>query len=64
MERFWNTKRNVMSKFKSENLSSEEAFWVMWYFLKEHYDLSNNTFDVSDILGASQPIDWNGRFLE
>ena len=53
-----------MSKFKSENLSSEEAFWVMWYFLKEHYDLSNNTFDVSDILGASQPIDWNGSGIK
>ena len=53
-----------MNEFSIEKLSAEEAFWVMWYFLKEHYDLSNNTFDVSDILGASQPIDWNGRFLE
>ena len=31
-----------MTKFKEDNLSNEEAFWVMFYFLKEHYELSEN----------------------
>ena len=53
-----------MTEFKSENLSSEDAFWVMVYFLKEHYELSENTFDVSDILSASEPMDWNGTGIK
>jgi len=53
-----------MTKFKDENLSNEEAFWVMYYFLKEHYELSENTFDVSDILSASEPMDWDGTGIK
>ena len=49
-----------MTKFNKESFSNEEAFWIMWYFLKEQFDLSNNTFDVSDILGACEPMDWDG----
>jgi len=45
-----------MIKFKEAQLTSEDAFWVMFYCLKEHYDLSGGTFDVSDILSASEPI--------
>ena len=45
-----------MTAFKNRNLSAEEAFWVMYYFLEEHYSLSNGTFDVSDVLSASEPI--------
>jgi hypothetical protein len=51
-------------EFTTDNLSSEDAFWVMWYFLQEHYELSENTFDVSDILSASQPMDWNGSGIK
>lgn len=45
-----------MLTFKDETLTAEDAFWVMWYFLKEHYDLSGGAFDISDILSASEPI--------
>jgi len=53
-----------MTEFKTESLSSEEAFWVMFYFLQEHYELSENTFDVSDILSASEPMDWDGSGIK
>ena len=49
----------------SDNLITEqEAFWVMFYFLKEHYELSGGEFDVSDIQSASQPFEFdeNGHF--
>lgn len=49
-----------MTDFNNEKLSSEDAFWVMFYFLQAHYELSENTFDVSDILSASEPMDWHG----
>lgn len=48
-----------MIDFSKEQLTAEEAFWVMFYFLKEHYDLSEGTFDVSDILSASEPVEFN-----
>ena len=48
-----------MEQFIKANLNSEEAFWVMWYFLQEHYDLSGGTFDVSDILSASEPMEFD-----
>jgi hypothetical protein len=48
-----------MIKFKGTTLSSEDAFWVMWYFLKEHYDSSSGQFDVSDILSASEPTEFD-----
>ena len=47
-----------MVHFKNTSLSSEDAFWVMWYFLKEHYELSGGKFDISDILSASQPMEF------
>ena len=50
-----------MEQFKNANLSGEDAFWVMWYFLKEHYDLSGGKFDVSDILSASEPMEFNSN---
>lgn len=53
-----------MVDFKNENLTSEDAFWVMFYFLQEHYELSENTFDISDILSASEPMDWNGTGIK
>ena len=53
-----------MAEFKDDKLTSEDAFWVMFYFLQEHYELSENTFDVSDILSASEPMDWNGTGIK
>ncbi len=53
-----------MIDFTTDKLSSEDAFWVMWYFLQEHYELSENTFDVSDILSASEPMDWDGSGIK
>ena len=39
-----------------EHLSLEDAFWVTWYYLKNIYDTNNGTFDLSDILSASEPF--------
>lgn len=47
--------------FKSETLTAEESFWVMYYFLEEHYTLSGGQFDVSDILSASEPIGFDDK---
>ena len=49
----------MMTEFKKDNLTTEEAFWVMRYFLQEHYELSDNTFEVCDILSATEPLDWD-----
>lgn len=43
-------------RFAQTDLTAEEAFWVMWYFLEENHQLSQGTFDVSDILSASEPV--------
>jgi hypothetical protein len=43
-------------EFSKDTLTAEESFWVMWYFLRENHDLSDGTFDVSDILSASEPV--------
>ncbi|MGV3612783.1 MAG: hypothetical protein ACO1N0_17615 [Fluviicola sp.] len=53
-----------MIEFSKEQLSAEEAFWVMWYFLDRHYELAGGEFDLSDILSASQPFEFddNGHF--
>ena len=50
--------------FANTKLTEEEAFWVMRYFLQEHYDLSGGQFDISDILSATQPFEFdeNGNF--
>jgi hypothetical protein len=52
------------NKFSDDTLTEEEAFWVMWYFLQGHYELSGGQFDLSDILSASQPFEFddNGHF--
>ena len=46
--------------FNKETLTSEDGFWTMFYFLKEHYDLAGGEFDLSDILSACEPMDWSG----
>lgn len=50
--------------FSNKTLTEEEAFWVMYYFLEGHYELSGGQFDVSDILSGSQPFEFddNGHF--
>jgi len=53
-----------MTEFRSDNLTAEDGFWVMWYFLEKHYELSNSTFDVSDILSAAEPVDWDGSGIK
>jgi hypothetical protein len=52
------------NKFSNDTLTEEEAFWVMWYFLEGHYELAGGQFDLSDILSASQPFEFddNGHF--
>jgi len=45
--------------FSNNSLTEEDAFWVMRYFLHEHYDLSGGQFDVSDILSATQPFEFD-----
>ena len=44
------------NNFAYSNLTEEEAFWIMWYFLDGHYQLADGEFDLSDILSASQPF--------
>jgi cobyric acid synthase len=53
-----------MTEFSKETLTEEEAFWVMFYFLEGHYEISGGQFDISDILSASQPFEFdkNGHF--
>ena len=50
--------------FTHNNLTEEEAFWVMHYFLNGHYELAGGEFDLSDILSATQPFEFddNGHF--
>jgi len=52
------------NEFSTNTLREEEAFWVMHYFLKGHYELAGGEFDLSDILSASQPFEFDnkGRF--
>lgn len=52
------------TSFTSDRFTEEEAFWIMWYFLEGHYELSGGQFDVSDILSACQPFEFteNGHF--
>lgn len=49
-------------EFIKSSLTVEESFWVMFYFLEKHYTLSEGTFDVSDILSASIPFNWMGKY--
>ena len=49
------------NEFSSGKLTEEEAFWVMYYFLQGHYALSHGQFDVSDILSASQPFEFDSK---
>jgi hypothetical protein len=52
------------NSFAYSNLTEEEAFWVMWYFLNGHYELAGGEFNLSDILSASQSFEFdeNGHF--
>ena len=47
--------------FVNEQLTAEESFWVMFYFLEGHYELSGGHFDLSDILSASQPFEFDEK---
>lgn len=45
-----------MKDIMKESLSLEDAFWVTWYYLENIYDANDGTFDLSDILSASEPL--------
>jgi hypothetical protein len=49
------------NEFSKEMLTEEEAFWVMFYFLDGHYKLSDGQFELSDILSASQPFEFDEK---
>jgi len=51
----------IENKFSNDTLTEEDAFWVMWYFLQEHYELSGGEFNLSDILSASQPFEFDEK---
>src|SRR5690606_36729727 len=52
------------NSFTDSNLTEEEACWVMRYFLDGHYELVGGEFDLTDILSATQPFEFddNGHF--
>lgn len=51
------TKKKVSEAgFNSGTLTTEEGFWVMWYFIEEVYKVTHGQFDLTDILTASQPV--------
>lgn len=41
---------------KDESLSAEEAFWVMWYFIQDTYELTDGDIEVSEILSFCEPL--------
>lgn len=49
------------TEFSKDVLTEEEAFWVMYYFLDAHDELSGGQFSVSDILSASQPFEFDEK---
>ena len=53
-----------MLEFKDDQLSSEDAFWVMWYFLQEHWELSGGAFELSDVLSACEPMGWSNAGIK
>ena len=52
------------NNFTHNSLTEEEAFWVMRYFLDGNYELAGGEFDLTDILSATQPFEFddNGHF--
>ena len=52
------------NEFSNNTLTEEEAFCVMRYFLEGHYEMAGGEFELSDILSASQPFEFdeNGHF--
>ena len=49
------------NNFSNEKLTAEEAFWVMFYFLDKKYDLTKGQIELSDILSASQPFEFDEK---
>lgn len=51
--------------FYKREINLEESFWIMYYFLKLNHDLSDGTFEISDILSVSSPVKVTGmnKFL-
>lgn len=49
-------------EFETGSISVEDGFWVMYYFLEAHYELSGGTFGTTEILSASTPYNWKGIY--
>ena len=49
-----------MTEFKEDNLTTEDAFWVIWYFLLEHYELGKGKIELNELLSFCEPLDWAG----
>lgn len=46
-----------MENFNKTNLTSKDGFWVMFYFLKEHYDLTSGEITVGELLSLCEPFE-------
>jgi len=47
--------------FSNGNLTEEEAFWVMFYFMEAHYELSKGSLGLTDILSGIQPFEFDDK---
>ncbi len=43
-------------KFNNYNLTAEDGFWIMFHFLKEHYDLTSGEITIGELLSLCEPI--------
>jgi hypothetical protein len=37
-------------------ITLQDGFWVAWYYLKQIFENTGGTFDLSDVLSASEPF--------
>lgn len=59
-------KKDILSEagFSPGELTIEESFWVMWYFIEDVNNETQGGFDLSDILSASQPVTMTGTEIK
>ena len=43
-------------KAEKQLMTLQDGFWVAWYYLKQIYDNTGGTFNLSDVLSASEPF--------
>ena len=51
-----NKEKLSVGGFNNETLTSEESFWVMWYFIDGLNKISQGQFDLADVLSLSQAV--------